>query len=34
MLLQWIKTKEEWSREKVFLADMGYVPDDADPEVQ
>ena len=31
--VQWLQTKEEWSREKVFLADMGYLPNEADPEV-
>ena len=32
--MQWLQTKEEWDREKVFLAEMGYLPDDADPEVK
>ncbi len=31
--VQWLQTKEEWDRERVFLAEMGYLPDDADPEV-
>lgn len=33
LALQWVKTKEEWDREKVYLAELGYVPDEADPEV-
>ena len=32
--LQWVQTKEEWDREKVYLAELGYVPDEADPEVK
>ena len=33
LALQWVQTKEEWDREKVYLAELGYVPDEADPEV-
>ena len=33
LALQWLQTKEEWDREKVYLAELGYVPDEADPEV-
>ena len=33
MSVQWLQTKEEWDRERVFLAEMGYLPDDANPEV-
>ncbi len=31
--MQWVQTKEEWDREKVYLAELGYIPDEADPEV-
>ncbi len=33
LAVQWVQTKEEWDREKVYLAELGYVPDEADPEV-
>lgn len=31
--MQWLQTKEVWDREKVYMAELGYVPDEADPEV-
>ena len=33
MLTQWLKTKEEWDKDKVNMAEIGYIPDEADPEV-
>ena len=32
-LMQWLQTKEVWDREKVYMAELGYIPDEADPEV-
>ena len=32
-LMQWLQTKEEWDREKVCMAELGYIPDEANPEV-
>ena len=33
MLTQWLRTKEEWDKDKVNMAEFGYIPDEADPEV-
>ena len=33
MLTQWLKTKEEWDKDKVNMAELGYIADEADPEV-
>ncbi len=27
--MQWLETKEVWDKEKVCMAEMGYIPDEA-----